>query len=121
MYTVGRVLAVLPVDSIMQYLNQLLMPYVEELQYLVTLEASISCVLDMPVFRIEGRTERKEWLECGGELVVAGARRMVGGIMSPPTGHLLIMERLRELPYIPESNPHLVFATFLNEKISTRF
>ncbi|XP_069674561.1 importin-13 isoform X2 [Periplaneta americana] len=40
MYTVGRVLAVLPVDSIMNYLNQLLMPYVEELQYLVTLEPS---------------------------------------------------------------------------------
>lgn len=40
MYTVGRVLAVLPVDSIMRYLNQLLMPYVEELQYLVTLEPS---------------------------------------------------------------------------------
>ena len=40
MYTVGRVLAVLPVDNIMNYLNQLLMPYVEELQYLVTLEAS---------------------------------------------------------------------------------
>jgi hypothetical protein len=40
MYTVGRVLAVLPVDSIMDYLNQLLMPYVEELQYLVTHEAS---------------------------------------------------------------------------------
>ncbi|XP_021934017.1 importin-13 isoform X2 [Zootermopsis nevadensis] len=38
MYTVGRVLAVLPVDSIMDYLNQLLMPYVEELQYLVTHE-----------------------------------------------------------------------------------
>ena len=40
MYTVGRVLAVLPVDNIMNYLNQLLMPYVEELQYLVTLESS---------------------------------------------------------------------------------
>jgi hypothetical protein len=40
MYTVGRVLAVLPVDNIMNYLNQLLMPYVEELQYLVTLEVS---------------------------------------------------------------------------------
>lgn len=40
MYTVGRVLAVLPVDNIMNYLNQLLMPYVEELQYIVTLEPS---------------------------------------------------------------------------------
>ncbi|KAJ9589083.1 hypothetical protein L9F63_017628 [Diploptera punctata] len=40
MYTVGRVLAVLPVESIMEYLNQLLMPYVEELQILVTLEPS---------------------------------------------------------------------------------
>jgi hypothetical protein len=44
MYTVGRVLAVLPVDSMMHYLNQLLMPYVEELQYLVTLEVSKSYV-----------------------------------------------------------------------------
>jgi hypothetical protein len=47
MYTVGRVLALLPVDSIMNYLNQLLMPYVEELQYLVTLEASKCNVLEV--------------------------------------------------------------------------
>jgi hypothetical protein len=59
MFTVGRVLAVLPLDSIMQYLNQLLMPYVEELQYLVSLEASTSCVSDMSVFRIEGRTAQR--------------------------------------------------------------
>lgn len=52
MYTVGRVLAVLPVDSIMHYLNQLLMPYVEELQYLVTLEASKSCVPQV-IYRIK--------------------------------------------------------------------
>nr|CAD7263458.1 unnamed protein product [Timema shepardi] len=38
MYTVGRVLAVLPMESIMNYLNQMLMPYVEELHVLVTLE-----------------------------------------------------------------------------------
>jgi hypothetical protein len=42
MYTVGRVLAVLPVDSIMEYLNQILMPYVEELQILVTLEVCLT-------------------------------------------------------------------------------
>nr|CAD7449095.1 unnamed protein product [Timema bartmani] len=38
MYTVGRVLAVLPMENIMSYLNQMLMPYVEELHVLVTLE-----------------------------------------------------------------------------------
>jgi hypothetical protein len=51
MYTVGRVLAVLPVDSIMNYLNQLLMPYVEELQYLVTHEVSKGISLLGPKLR----------------------------------------------------------------------
>jgi hypothetical protein len=33
----------------------------------------------------------------------------------------VIQFKLMLLPYILESNPHLVFATFLNEKVSMRF
>ncbi|XP_063226596.1 importin-13 isoform X2 [Bacillus rossius redtenbacheri] len=40
MYTVGRLLSVRPMEEIMNYLNQMLMPYVEELLALTTLEAN---------------------------------------------------------------------------------